>query len=275
MAKEKTNDTATQEVGEVKELQLLQAKSDAAFALTPVGQELKRFEVMQRMGQMYAVATVVPDTYKGNVANCAIALDMAMRIKANPLMVMQNLYMVHGNPGWSSKFLIATINTCGRFTPLRYECNGKEGDEYGWRCYAYEASDKNKEERLEGTWVTWAMVKSEGWLNKSGSKWKTMPEVMFRYRAAAFWQRMYAPEISMGLNTAEELNDVEDVSFVELRHTSAKIPSVPTVDFFDEDENASVTVETATVETVDTETGEVIQPENAATGGIFGFEDEK
>lgn len=275
MAKEKTNDTATQEVGEVKELQLLQAKSDAAFALTPVGQELKRFEVMQRMGQMYAVATVVPDTYKGNVANCAIALDMAMRIKANPLMVMQNLYMVHGNPGWSSKFLIATINTCGRFTPLRYECNGKEGDEYGWRCYAYEASDKNKEERLEGTWVTWAMVKSEGWLNKSGSKWKTMPEVMFRYRAAAFWQRMYAPEISMGLNTAEELNDVEDVSFVELRHTAAKIPSVPTVDVFDEDENVSVTVETATVETVDTETGEVIQPENAATGGIFGFEDEK
>lgn len=239
----------TTEVAIQQELQLLQAKSNATFALTPVGQEFKRFETLQRMGQMYAAATVVPDTYKGNVANCAIALDMALRMKANPLMVMQNLYMVHGNPGWSSKFLIATINTCGRFTPLRYECNDKQGDEYGWRCYAYEVHDKDKSERLEGTWVTWNMVKSEGWLNKSGSKWKTMPEVMFKYRAAAFWQRMYAPEISMGFNTVEELRDIEDVPFVELKQ-APKVPSIPAPNSFDEDEPE-------TVETVDVETGEV------------------
>lgn len=204
------------------QLQLLQAKSDAEFALTHVGQELKRFEVMQRMGKMYSTSSIVPAQYQNNVSNCAIALDMAMRMNANPLMVMQNLYMVHGNPGWSSKFLIATINSCGRFTPLRYECNGKAGDEYGWRCYAYEVSDKDKTERLEGTWVTWAMVKAEGWANKNGSKWKTMPEIMFKYRAAAFWQRMYAPEISMGLNTAEEAEDITDVPFVEIKTPSKK-----------------------------------------------------
>ena len=44
-----------------------------------------------------------------------------------------------------------------------------------------------------------------------------MPEVMFYYRAAAFWQRMYAPEISMGFSTVEELRDIEDVPFVELK----------------------------------------------------------
>ena len=31
---------------------------------------------------------------------------------------------------------------------------------------------------------------------------------MLQYRAAAFFQRAYAPEISMGLNTAEEYTDV-------------------------------------------------------------------
>lgn len=247
---EQTAQAQTTEIAIQQELQLLQAKSSATFALTPVGQEFKRFETLQRMGQMYAAATIVPDTYKGNLANCAIALDMALRMKANPLMVMQNLFMVHGNPGWSSKFLIATINTCGRFTPLRYECNGKDGEEYGWRCYAYEATDKDKTERLEGTWVTWAMVKAEGWLNKTGSKWKTMPEVMFKYRAAAFWQRMYAPEISMGFSTVEELRDIEDVPFVELKAPS-KAPSIPAVNSFDEDE------EPQTQEAVDTETGEV------------------
>lgn len=240
----------TTEIAIQQELQLLQAKSDATFALTTVGQELKRFEVLQRMSKMYSTATVVPDTYKGNISNCAIALDMAMRMKANPLMVMQNLYMVHGNPGWSSKFLISTINTCGRFTPLRYENNGKQGDEYGWRCYAYEKSDKDKAERLEGPWVTWNMVKAEGWLNKSGSKWKTMPEVMFHYRAAAFWQRIYAPEISMGFNTVEELSDIEYVPFVELK-TAPKAPTIPAPNSFDEDD----VIETA--EAVDTETGEV------------------
>ena len=52
------------------------------------------------------------------------------------------------------------------------------------------------------------MVKAEGWDSKTGSKWKTMPEQMFKYRAAAFWQRAYAPEISMGLQTAEEAIDI-------------------------------------------------------------------
>ncbi len=248
---EQTATTQTTEIAIQHELQLLQAKSNATFALTPVGQEFKRFETLQRMGQMYAVATIVPDTYKGNVANCAIALDMALRMKANPLLIMQNLFMVHGNPGWSSKFLIATINTCGRFMPLRYECNNKAGDEYGWRCYSYEIHDKDKSERLEGTWVTWNMVKAEGWLNKAGSKWKTMPEVMFKYRAAAFWQRMYAPEISMGFQTAEELRDIEDVPFVELK-TVPKAPTIPAVSSFDEDDEVI-----ETTEAVDTETGEI------------------
>lgn len=238
-----------------QELQLLQAKSDATFALTAVGQELKRFEVLQRMGKMYSTATVVPDTYKDNVANCAIALDMALRMKANPLLVMQNLYMVHGNPGWSSKFLISTVNTCGRFSPLRYECNNLDGDEYGWRCYAYEKRDTDKSERLEGSWVTWRMVKAEGWYSKSGSKWKTMPELMFKYRAAAFWQRMFAPEISMGFSTVEELHDIEDVPFVELKQ-APKMPTIPTPTAFDE-------VEGDEAEFVDTETGEVITKNDA------------
>lgn len=209
-----------------QELQLLKAKQDAEFALTPVGQELQRFQTNQRMGQMYATSTLVPDTYKGNLANCAIAVDVALRMGANALMVMQNLYMVHGFPSWSSKFLIATINTCGRFQPLRYECNDKAGDDYGYRCYTYDINDTDHKERLEGPWVTWAMVKAEGWNKKAGSKWLTMPEQMFRYRAAAFWQRLYAPEISMGFNTVEESQDiVEDVTYEEIPTAQIKAAS--------------------------------------------------
>lgn len=196
------------------ELQLIQARSAAQFALTPIGQQVKQFEVQQRMAQMYSTSTIVPDTYRGNLGNCVIAIDMAMRMNANPLMVIQNLYIVHGQPSFSSKFLIATINASGRFTPLRYEFRGTEGsDEYACRVFAYESWDKEHKEPLYGDWVSIGMAKKEGWFNKGDkgvSKWATMPSQMLRYRAAAFWQRVYCPEISMGLMTSEEVSDIDE-----------------------------------------------------------------
>lgn len=169
---------------------------------------LQGFELLQRVAKAFATSTLVPAAYQGNLANCMIALNLARRMGADELMVMQNLYVVHGSPGWSSKFLIACVNTCGRFSALRYEWRGKEGqDDHGCRAWAIE---RETGERLDGTWVDWRMVKAEGWNAKAGSKWKTMPEQMFVYRAAAFWSRAYAPEISMGLSSAEELHDVID-----------------------------------------------------------------
>lgn len=193
------------------EMKLIQARSAAQFALTPIGQQVKQFEVQQRMAQMYVTSTIVPDTYKNNIGNCVIAVDMAMRMNANPLMVMQNLDIIKGKPSFSSKFLIATINASGRYSPLRYEFRGKEGtDSWACRVFAYETYDKEHKEPLYGDWVSIEMAKKEGWTDKSGSKWNTMPGQMLRYRAAAFWQRVYCPEIAMGLMTSEEYEDIEE-----------------------------------------------------------------
>lgn len=186
------------------------ATSQQSAVVTAGFFDLQGFELMQRTAKAFASSSLVPQAYQGNLANCMIAMDMAQRIGANPLMVMQNLYIVHGTPGWSSKFLIATINVCGRYSSLRYEWRGKPGsDDYGCRAWAIE---KDTNERLDGIWVDWKMVKAEGWSEKKGSKWKTMADQMFVYRAAAFWQRAYAPELGMGLSTAEELADVIDAT---------------------------------------------------------------
>ncbi len=53
-----------------------------------------------------------------------------------------------------------------------------------------------------------ATAEAEGWIARSGSKWKTIPELMLTYRAAAWMVRTNAPEIAMGLPTAEEVDDV-------------------------------------------------------------------
>ena len=65
-----------------------------------------------------------------------------------------------------------------------------------------------------------AMAKREGWATKSGSKWQTMPELMIRYRAAAFWGRLYASDLLLGMQSQEEVLDVEPVSVSEAPATS-------------------------------------------------------
>lgn len=232
------------EQNQVTELQIIQAKQAADFAMTPVGQTVKQFEVMQRMAKMYTESTIVPETYKENTGNCVIALDMAMRMNANPLMIMQNLYVVKGNPSWSSKFLIATINMSGKYSSLRYRKRvlGKVGrikyNDTVWdnvnrkntivvkefdgtdidniECVAY-ATELSTGETLESDPITIETAIKEGWYTKSGSKWATMPSLMLTYRAAAFWQRMYCPEISMGFLTKEETDDIQDVEHEEIK----------------------------------------------------------
>lgn len=165
----------------------------------------ENFELAQRIAKSLMTSELVPKVYQNNMPNTLIALEMASRIGASPLMVMQHLNIIHGKPSWSSTFIISAINSCGRFEPLSYEIEN-EGDAEKMRCRAI-AKDK-KGQSLVGPWVSMEMAKKEGWISKTGSKWQTMPELMIRYRAAAFWGRLFAPEITMGMQTAEEIIDV-------------------------------------------------------------------
>lgn len=159
------------------------------------------FDLAQRKAKALASTDMVPAQYKGNVANCLLALEVAERTKSSPLAVMQNLNIIHGKPAWSSSFIIAALNACGRFSPIRFKMDGES-------CVAM-ATDRESGEVLEGPPVTIQMAKDEGWYGKSGSKWKTMPELMLRYRAAAFFGRLYAPDILMGMHEENEVRDMQ------------------------------------------------------------------
>lgn len=245
-------------------LQLAQTRSNAEYNASIAGQIQRQFEAMQRCAKPYAESDIVPKAYRGNLGNCIIALDLAHRMNLPAIVIMQNLYVVNGTPSWSSKFLVASINSCGRFTNLRYRkrnlgplgkvkynshewVNTPEGKrektivvrEYdakgleNWECVAY-ADEKATGETLESDPVTIEMAIKEGWYTKDGSKWVTMPMLMLTYRAAAFWQRVYAPEISMGFRTTEEERDIEDVEYEEIPKPSisesTSAPSTPAVE---------------------------------------------
>lgn len=169
------------------------------------------FVSAQRMAQALASGTMVPKEYQGNIGNCLIALDMADRLQLSPFAVMQSLYLVNGRPSWSSQFITTVINKSGRFRrPLNFEAQGKGKD---LSCIAW--TEDLEGNRVEGIEVTMKMAEDEGWISKSGSKWKTMPEQMIRYRAASFFGRLHCPDLIMGVYAEDEVK-----SFTEPKKAS-------------------------------------------------------
>lgn len=223
-------------------------KHDQRNTSLSVFSNTESFEHAQRIAKMLAASDLVPAQYKGNMANTLVALEMANRIGASPLAVMQNMYVIDGRPSWSSPFIIASLNTCGRFSPLRFKMEDKGTKEINvdvWEgpkgnrtkkvvketvnnreCTAI-STDLNGNE-IVGPTVSIEMAVIEGWYGKAGSKWKTMPELMLRYRAAAFFGRLYAPEVMMGMQTSEEINDVHGGPIIET--TATVVESTPITD---------------------------------------------
>ncbi len=182
-----------------------------------------RFEHAQRVAQMFAQSDMVGKMFKNKVGNCFIALNYADRLRSDPFMVMQNIYMVHGRPGLEGKLVAALVNSSGKYEPLRYHWTDdndnevmasevyKHSDRAGHGCYAT-AIDVKTQQEVEGPKISWSIVKGEGWFNKDGSKWKTIPQLMFMYRAASWFANINCPEVKLGMQTVEELTDFTDMT---------------------------------------------------------------
>lgn len=165
------------------------------------------FIMANQMAKALATSTIVPKEYQQNSSNCLVALEQAIRLKVSPMMVMQNLYVIQGRPSWSSKFLIAAINGSGKFDmELQYE-EKKDKDGKPYSCLAWTTKDGR---RVEGMTVDMEMARAEGWISKNGSKWKTMPQLMLRYRAASFFASLNCPELTLGLYTKEEAEAMDN-----------------------------------------------------------------
>lgn len=182
----------------------------------------RNFVAAQRMARALASSQLMPQAYQGNVPNVLIAMEMASRIGASVFMVAQSLDIIHGRPSWSSKFLIATVNASGRFTPIKYRWQGAPGSD-DWGCRAV-AKERESGEECIGPLVTIALAKAEGWYAKNGSKWKTLPELMLMYRSAGFWTRVYCPELSFGMHSSEEVQDMHGIGVREVDVPSAILP---------------------------------------------------
>lgn len=168
-----------------------------AFAPTSGGQ-------VEYIAGLLATSKCIPEAFQNNLGDCMIALDFALRLQISPLAVMQEMYTVHGRPSFSAKFMNAVVYRSREFSRIKYNMGGDGTSRW---CQAY-MTEISTGEVIEGTTITWRMVDEEGWAKKRGSKWLTMAEQMFKYRAAAFLVRSTCPDLVLGMVTHDEAEDI-------------------------------------------------------------------
>lgn len=170
-----------------------------------------------RMAETFAASALVPKHLQGRPADCFIALAMAAELRQSPLMVMQNICIVQGTAGWKAQYVIALANASG---VLKDRIDWKVERPGGFTEFKRRTKEGSIQARMENMRVTafatlagtgarieftvsTEMAISEGWANNE--KYTTMPEVMLRYRAAAFLVRFYAPDVLLGMYSDAEL----------------------------------------------------------------------
>jgi hypothetical protein len=158
-----------------------------------------RFEHAQRVANVFAASQLVPAHLRGKVADCVIAMNIAERLGEDPLTVMQSIYIVGGKAGWSSSYMIARINRSGLIKGrITWDVKGAGKD----LEVTAKATLADTGEVVTAT-ASMQMAIAEDWIKNK--KYSSMPEQMLRFRSAAMMQRLYFPEVMLGMRTAEEI----------------------------------------------------------------------
>jgi hypothetical protein len=166
------------------------------------------FGQLIQQAEFLSKSTIIPTAFQNKPANCFIAVELARRLNVPAMMVMQGLYVVNGRPAWEGKALAAISNASGRFSPIRHKMTGTKGkDDYG--CIAY-FKELSTGQEIEGPEVTMGMAKGLGWTKNP--HWVHGYEYMLRYRAESLLVKTVAPEMMCGLQTRQELEEMQNVT---------------------------------------------------------------
>jgi hypothetical protein len=225
-----------------------QSTTSRAVALSP---QRESYAIMKDQARLFSVSKLLPEAVRGNspdeaMANCLIALQMAQAMNELPFMVMQNIHIVKGKAGFAAQFMIARANASGVFKGrINWDVDKSDANNLSVTAYAY-LSDTG--ERVEFT-VDMKMAQAEQWTKNE--KYKSIPELMLRYRSATFLVRLYCPDVMLGYRTADELEDMSDML----------TPTTPTLTGDMLKDQARPVAEPEVVE------GEVVEPEPPSGDG--------
>lgn len=163
--------------------------------------DVSQMKFQYKMANVLAQGNSVPERFKNKPGDILIGMDIAIRAGQPLSMILNNMYSVYGQIGWSGQYAIMAINACKKFSPLKFVFSPDNNS-----CYA-QATRLADGEVLKSEVISLELARKEGWLDKNGSKWKVYPQQMMRYRSASFFARAYCPEVLYGYQTQDEIQD--------------------------------------------------------------------
>lgn len=181
-----------------------------------------RFEHIWRIAKVFSETQMVPQAFQKKPADCMVAIQMAMRCGIDPMMFLQNSYVISGKPGIETKLAIAMLLKSGRIRgTITYACEGQGKD---LQCTA-SCVMADTGELLEHT-LTWHTVERSGWSAKDA--WKKDPQQMMQYRAAMRLIRSHFPDVLLGCYSKDELDDMstEAKPVVQPRRAAGRLSTI-------------------------------------------------
>lgn len=199
----------------------LAVNSASSFSLLMDPASLDRLERIADL--MASGKTTIPQHLRGSKGDCFAVVLQSMQWGMNPIAVAQKTHLVNGTLGYEGQLVAAVINTSkvvkdrfnfewygpwekviGKFTIKRSE----KGE---YRAPAWTMADE------EGCGIrVWATVKGEATPRsldlllaqarvRNSTQWADDPKQQLAYLAQKKWARLYAPDVILGVYTADEL----------------------------------------------------------------------
>lgn len=206
-------DAATKDAPQAQSIELLRLQNERALEeFHDPFASVAAYRHFQVIANTFASSQFVPDHFRNKPNDCLIAMNIAKRMGEDPLMVIQNMFVVKGTPGFKTAFMIARANRNAGFrSSIRWTIEEQKpefledaGVKYqNLRVTAWTLDRFG--EKIEAT-VDTAMAIGEKWT--SSPKYKSLLRHMLMWRSAAFLVRLYCPEVMLGYSTVDELEDM-------------------------------------------------------------------
>lgn len=159
--------------------------------------EPQSFQEALKVAELLASADLVPKEYRGNAANCFVAMQWGAQLGLKTLQALQNLAVINGRPALWGDTMIALV----RGSPLcEYILEERDGDTAVCRVKRRGEAEQVRTFSIED-------AKRAGLWNKQGP-WTQYPDRMLQMRARAFALRDVFPDVLRGIPMAEEVQDI-------------------------------------------------------------------
>lgn len=186
---------------------------------------------MLKFAEMMATSRItIPKHLQGNSGDCFAIVMQSMQWGMNPFAVAQKTHLVNGVLGYEAQLVNAVINARAPITTrLNYEwfgdwskINGKTSNDADVGVIVSATLRGENEPRTLS--ISMAQVGAV----RNSPLWVADPRQQIAYLATKRWSRLHCPDVILGVNTTDELEDYapRDVTPASEKPTTTKTSSV-------------------------------------------------